>query len=107
MISRWSIFAVLLGLVSCGPVAILDEPVQTVSMMPAPEEWNAWANWVEARKPVSDGEGHGPDIGSDEWAMALDRQLAITVGGHGPDLKSSEWRNAVEAKIAAGATSPR
>jgi hypothetical protein len=56
--------------------------------------------WVEARYPVSDAEGHGPDIGSDEWAMALSRKLGVVdEDGHGPDIDSAELRAAVEEKI--------
>lgn len=31
----------------------------------APAPWMDWAKWVNARHPVADKEGHGPDIGSD------------------------------------------
>lgn len=78
-----------------------DPVVETAEVSPAPQEWNAWARWIENRYPISDDQGHGPDIGSNEWAMAVDRNLGVTVGGHGPDLKSDEWRSAVEFKLAA------
>lgn len=66
-----------------------------------PKAWAEWAAWVEARKPVTDKDGHGPDIGSDEWANALGKRLKITdAAGHGPDVKSEEWRAAVEQKLA-------
>lgn len=65
-----------------------------------PADWSAWAKWVENLHPVSDKDGHGPDIGSDEWARALDRGLKISDGaGHGPDIRSGEWRRAVEKKL--------
>ena len=66
----------------------------------APKEWSAWAKWAESLQPVTDAQGHGPDIGSDEWANALAKRLGIMdAQGHGPDLKSDEWRAAVEKKI--------
>ncbi len=66
----------------------------------APKDWSAWARWAEKFHPVTDNDGHGPDIGSDEWAMALSRKLnVIDADGHGPDLKSGEWRAAVERKL--------
>jgi hypothetical protein len=66
----------------------------------APADWPAWAAWAEALHPVTDAEGHGPDVGSDEWAMALARKLGvIDAGDHGPDLRSAEWRAAVEKKL--------
>lgn len=65
-----------------------------------PEDPNAWAEWAEKINPVSDAQGHGPDIGSKEWMAALDRKLGITdEQGHGPDLGSDEWRRAAEKKL--------
>jgi hypothetical protein len=67
---------------------------------PAPKEWEAWAKWAEKLHPVTDAQGHGPDIGSDEWANALARRLGVLdAEGHGPDVKSDEWRAAVEKKL--------
>jgi hypothetical protein len=65
-----------------------------------PEPWNDWAKWAEARRPVTDAQGHGPDIGSDEWADALARKLGVVdADGNGPARGSAEWRKAVEAKL--------
>ena len=66
----------------------------------APKEWSAWANWAEKLHPITDAEGHGPDIGSDEWASALAKRLGvIDAKGHGPAIGSDEWRAAVEKKL--------
>jgi len=68
------------------------------------ESWDQWARGVEGRYPVSDAEGHGPDVGSDEWARALQWKLGVVdEHGHGPDIGSAEWRAAVEQKIGAAA----
>jgi len=65
-----------------------------------PTEWTAWAKWAAELYDTSDGKGHGPDLGSNEWAGALDRKLGIRdKAGHGPDIKSAEWRHAVERKL--------
>lgn len=63
-----------------------------------PEAWSDWAKWAEKQLAVTDAEGHGPDIGGDEWAMALGRKLNVT----DPELKpkSKEWRAAIEQKLA-------
>jgi hypothetical protein len=64
------------------------------------EQWDQWAQAVEARYPVGDAMGHGPDVGSEEWARALQWKLGIVdAEGHGPDIGSAEWRSAVEQKI--------
>lgn len=64
----------------------------------APADWKAWAEWAEKLHPVTDNQGHGPDIGSDEWASALGKQLDVSgVAG------AKEWREAVEQKLTAKA----
>ena len=69
-----------------------------------PQEWSAWAKWADKHHSVSDVQGHGPDIGSEEWSGALDKQLKIhDADGHGPDVGSAAWRRAVEKKLAPAA----
>ena len=80
-------------------LAILLSPIVAASE-PAPKEWREWAKWAEKLHPITDAEGHGPDIGSDEWANALAKRLGVTDGdGGGPDIGSEEWRAAVEKKL--------
>jgi hypothetical protein len=80
---------VLCALAACGP-----------RTAPPPADWELWSIWVEARSPVLDEDGHGPDIGSDEWAQAVQWRLGIVdAEGHGPDIGSDEWRAAVERKL--------
>ena len=71
------------------------------AMMSAPpKDWMKWAEWIDKLHPVDDGKGHGPDIGSGEWARALAHQLGVAdKGGHGPNLGSHEWRRGVERKL--------
>ena len=65
-----------------------------------PKDWTAWAKWAENLHPITDDQGHGPDIGSAEWSTALDRRLKISdPDGHGPTPGSQEWRQAVEKKL--------
>jgi hypothetical protein len=72
----------------------------TLAQEPAPKQWEAWAKWAEKLHPITDAQGHGPDIGSDEWANAMAKRLGvIDAQGHGPDPKSVEWRAAVEKKL--------
>ena len=49
---------------------------------------------------MTDAEGHGPEVGSEEWARALQWKSGIAdKEGHGPDLGSAEWRAALEERI--------
>jgi len=74
-----------------------------------PSDWDSWSRWAESLHPITDAEGHGPDIGSEEWAQALGRRLGIDgPEGQGPDLRSGGWRGAVEKKLMAkGPAAPR
>jgi hypothetical protein len=47
------------------PLANADSPS---SIGPPPEAWNEWARWAEKLHPITDAQGHGPDVGSDEWS---------------------------------------
>lgn len=59
-----------------------------------------WLERVELAFPVSDAEGHGPDLGSDEWMGALSRRLGIEDGdGDSPVLGSDEWCGAVDQML--------
>lgn len=84
-------------LLACGLFLVAACPL---SADPIPKELEAWAKWVERQFPISDDQGHGPDIGGAEWMQALDRRLGISdAQGHGPDHGSEEWRQAVQKKL--------
>ena len=64
------------------------------------DDWKPWSENIERIHPITDANGHGPDIGSDEWANALSKKLGIMdAEGHGPDIKTGEWRKAIEKKL--------
>lgn len=50
--------------------AILDKAPHP-NLVGTPE----WYAWVDAAGGISDGEGHGPDYGSDEWNRAVQRKV--------------------------------
>ncbi len=64
-----------------------------------PLDWSAWAKWVGKLMPVADEEGHGPDVGSDEWAHALAKKLEVADDEDGPEFKSANWQEAVESQL--------
>ena len=73
--------------------------IATLSLVQA-DDWKTWAEKIEKIHPITDAQGHGPDIGSDEWANALSKKLGvIDKDGHGPDIKTDEWKAAVEHKL--------
>jgi hypothetical protein len=38
---------------------------------------DAWYRYMEDKVPTGDGQGHGPDIGSDEWRSVIEFRLGI------------------------------
>lgn len=60
----------------------------------------AWNEMLDAKLGISDGSGHGPDIGSGEWMNAVGRKSGVVdADGHGPDPGSDEWCRAVDFKV--------
>ena len=59
---------------------------------PGPEPCSAeWQQWVESQVTTGDGQGHGPDIGSDEWRSVVEFKLGIRGDPAVPSRGSIEW----------------
>ena len=56
-----------------------------------------WYQWVDQRMAISDGDGHGPDGGSDEWNNAVQRKLGEEAPQSQPG--SPQWQQAVDALL--------
>ena len=56
-----------------------------------------WYQWVDRRLAIADGDGHGPDGGSEEWNNAVQHKL----GEEAPQAQpgSPEWQQAVDALL--------
>lgn len=50
---------------------------------------NEWVQWVENQVHTTDNQGHGPDIGSEEWCFAVEHKLLNSKSGLKPC--SMEW----------------
>ncbi|WNC67812.1 hypothetical protein RI845_14945 [Thalassotalea nanhaiensis] len=59
----------------------------------------AWMVFVEDRLVSSDGQGHGPDIGSDEWKSVIEFKLNVRGNAEVPDRNSAAWCDYVDEKI--------
>jgi hypothetical protein len=46
---------------------------------------------MESVLPTGDGEGHGPDLGSEEWKSVIEFRLGIRGDVSIPDRSSEEW----------------
>jgi hypothetical protein len=46
---------------------------------------------MESVVPTGDGQGHGSDLGSDEWKSVIEFRLGIRGDAGVPDRSSDEW----------------
>jgi hypothetical protein len=62
-----------------------------------------WFAAVEAVVRVTDREGHGPDIGSEEWLGAVTKKVFRVHGEAVPVVGSKEWFEQVHQRVLPGA----
>ena len=86
-------FFVLLTLVACSSVKLDSQ--QTPLCSPA------WYQSVDYRLVTSDGQGHGPDVGADEWKSVVEFRLGIRGKAGIPARNSEEWCRYIDNKISA------
>ncbi|HEU4994205.1 MAG TPA: hypothetical protein VFT29_05270 [Gemmatimonadaceae bacterium] len=51
----------------------------------------AWYRAIESKVPTGDAQGHGPDIGSDEWKSAIEFKLGVRGQPNVPARTSDSW----------------
>jgi hypothetical protein len=73
----------------------------TTEQHPEPCSEN-WYPWVESVLSSSDGRGHGPDIGSDEWQSVIEFKLGIRGQADIPPRSSNTWCQFIDQRIAEG-----
>ncbi|MET0052281.1 MAG: MliC family protein [Candidatus Thiodiazotropha sp.] len=61
---------------------------------------DAWYRATESRLVSGDGQGHGPDLGSEEWKSVIEFKLGIRGQADIPSRKSDEWCRYVDTLIA-------
>lgn len=57
----------------------------------------SWQQWVDANARTADEQGHGPDIGSDEWCDTVDNKLFEGESNFQPC--SEQWNITVDRKL--------
>lgn len=63
---------------------------------PCSDEWN---RQVDAKVITGDGQGHGPDIGSDEWKSVVEFKLGIRDQPDLPDRGSDDWCQLIDRMV--------
>ena len=72
------------------------EDVRTVGPEPCSAEWQ---QWVESQVTTGDGQGHGPDIGSDEWRSVVEFKLGIRGNPAVPPRDTNEWCGYIDKQV--------
>jgi hypothetical protein len=90
-----------IALISCLMLLTLAgcKATHTTEQHPEPCSEN-WYPWVESALPSSDGRGHGPDIGSDEWQSVIEFKLGIRGQADIPPRSSATWCQFIDQHIA-------
>jgi uncharacterized protein len=52
---------------------------------------DAWYQAIEKRLQTADAQGHGPDIGSDEWKSVIEFKAGVRGGANVPERNSEKW----------------
>lgn len=99
--SRWPAFSLrLLLLAAIGIAAGCNTTPPPQAASPPVTCTPAWYSSVEARVPTGDGQGHGPDIASDEWKSVVEFRLGVRGDPGVPDRGSEAWCRFIEQRIA-------
>ena len=68
------------------------------SSAPCSEEWN---QFVDDKLVSGDGQGHGPDLGSDEWKGVIEFKLGIRGKADLPARDSDDWCQLIDQLVRA------
>jgi uncharacterized protein len=66
---------------------------------------DAWYRFIEEKVPTGDGQGHGPDIGSDEWKSVIEFKLGIRDQSDLPRRDSQAWCGHIDKIVQLSRTS--
>lgn len=73
-------------------------PINTVVDGNAPCD-GATFEFIERHSSTDDSEGHGPDIGSDEWHSVVEFRLGVRGNTSVPARGSKKWCDYIEEKL--------
>ena len=96
--NRWLIIALIL----VSPYVLAGNSVEMEAQVLCSD---AWYRYMEEKVPTGDGQGHGPDIGSDEWKSVIEFRLDIRGNPDLPARDSEAWCLAID-EIVRGSGTP-
>lgn len=59
----------------------------------------SWYRWIEQKVPTGDGQGHGPDVGSDEWKSVVEFKLGLRGKPDVPGRDSETWCRYIDQAV--------
>ncbi len=83
-----------------GQVQVVEQPKLSAVVVGTP----GWFAAVEAVVRVTDREGHGPDIGSEEWMGAVTKKVFRVHGEAVPVVATKAWFEQVNQRVFPGAS---
>jgi uncharacterized protein len=68
---------------------------------------DSWYRLIEEKVPTSDGQQHGPDVGSDEWKSVIEFRLGIRDEPNLPNRDSETWCRRIDQIVLESGTAAR
>lgn len=76
---------------SANQEVVVNEPSMQEAVDDFPGCSQIWYEQVESQISTGDGQGHGPDLGSDEWRSVVEFKLGIRDDTDLESLKDDDW----------------
>lgn len=87
--------------------ACADTPHSPTDAAPAPALCSdSWYQWVERQLPTGDGQGHGPDRGSEEWQSVVEFRLGVRGQAQVPARKTEAWCHYINQRLRSQSAAP-
>jgi len=67
---------------------------------------DTWYRMIDARVPSNDGQGHGPDLGSDEWKSVIEFKLGVRGQPAVPNRDGESWCRYIDQLVGARGSAP-
>ena len=96
--ARLCVWFVMLVILTTGIVKA-NSPSNAL-LAPCSDEWN---QFVEKKLSTGDGQGHGPDIGSEEWRSVVEFKLGIRGDDNVPKRDSKAWCSYIDRMVVSDA----
>ena len=92
--TRW--LAALIFFAAVSAQAGDDHLSKTASESPCSD---SWYRFIDETVVTGDGQGHGPDVGSDEWKAVIEFKLGLRNEPNLPDRDSEAWCRHIDRRV--------